>query len=131
MPLSLYNKTVIENILKPVDWAEYCHTLHPTDEQSDKKRPGKPPTRPPEEQPYTVMKPRLAPHEQVRRSIEQTSPGFEEEDPRDNQVITDFNTFVYDEADASEESPSTLPSQKFKYIMTVNNSKLARKHYYK
>ncbi len=52
---------------------------------------------------------------------------------RHNQdpLVTDFNTFVYDEADASEESPTTMPSNKFNYVMTVNNSKLARKPYYK
>jgi hypothetical protein len=46
-------------------------------------------------------------------------------------MVTDFNTFVFDEADASEESPTTMPSNKFKYVMTVNNSKLSRKSYYK
>ncbi len=47
-------------------------------------------------------------------------------------IISDFNTFVYDEADASDESPTTaMPSNKFNYVMTVNNSKLARKPYYK
>lgn len=33
--------------------------------------------------------------------------------------------------EANEESPSTLPSSKYKYVMAVNNSKLARKPYYK
>jgi len=42
-----------------------------------------------------------------------------------------IDTFIYDEADASEESPTALPSNKFQYVMTVNNSKLARKPYYK
>ena len=46
-------------------------------------------------------------------------------------LVTDFNTFVFDEADASEESPTTMPSNKFNYVMTVNNSKLSRKSYYK
>ena len=42
-----------------------------------------------------------------------------------------LDTFIYDEADASEESPTALPSNKFQYIMNINNSKLARKPYYK
>ncbi|CDW85630.1 leucine rich repeat protein [Stylonychia lemnae] len=33
--------------------------------------------------------------------------------------------------EGNDESPSTLPSNKYKYIMSVNNSKLARKPYYK
>ena len=49
-----------------------------------------------------------------------------------NKEISNFDTFIFDEADASEESPTaTLPSNKFQYVMTVNNSKLARKPYYK
>jgi hypothetical protein len=87
------------------------------------------------------MKPKLIQHEQVRRSMDRTSPGFVEEN--ENEVaygvrhqmktteMSEFNTFVCDEADASEESPTTLPSNQFHYIMTVNNSKLARKTYYK
>lgn len=31
----------------------------------------------------------------------------------------------------NEESPQTLPSNKHKYIMAVNNSKISRKPYYK
>jgi hypothetical protein len=47
-------------------------------------------------------------------------------------VISVYDTFIGgDEADASEESPSALPSNQFLYVMTVNNSKLARKPYYK
>jgi hypothetical protein len=45
--------------------------------------------------------------------------------------VSNFDTFIFEDADASEESPSTLPSNKFQYIMTVNNSKLARRPYYK
>eukprot|EP00347_Sterkiella_histriomuscorum_P016750 403351997 len=33
--------------------------------------------------------------------------------------------------DSNHESPSTLPSNKYKHVMAVNNSKLARKPYYK
>jgi hypothetical protein len=47
------------------------------------------------------------------------------------QGLSAIDTFIYDEADASEESPTALPSNKFQYVMTVNNSKLARKPYYK
>lgn len=36
-----------------------------------------------------------------------------------------------DANEADEESPTSLPSNKYKYIMPVNNSKLARKPYYK
>ena len=76
--------------------------------------------------------------------MDRTSPGFNdqdnEEDVRYNSKIqlgtaikedSEFNTFVFDEAEASEESPSTLPSNQFHYVMTVNNSKLARRPYYK
>lgn len=45
--------------------------------------------------------------------------------------ISNFDTFIFEEADASEESPTALPSAKFQYVMTVNNSKLARRPYYK
>jgi hypothetical protein len=45
--------------------------------------------------------------------------------------ISNFDTFVIDDADASEDSPSILPSKKFQYVMTVNNSKLSRRPYYK
>lgn len=45
--------------------------------------------------------------------------------------VSNFDTFVFDDAEASEESPSALPSSKFQYVMTVNNSKLARRPYYK
>jgi hypothetical protein len=73
-----------------------------------------------------------------------TSPGFNddhEEDARYSSKMqvgtaikedgSEFNTFLFDEAEASEESPSTLPSNQFHYVMTVNNSKLARRPYYK
>lgn len=83
------------------------------------------------------------------QSIDKTSPGFIEDDDEPilqfqmlsgsvkkntGNIISDvsgFDTFVFDEADASEESPTALPSNKFQYIMTVNNSKLARRPYYK
>ena len=45
--------------------------------------------------------------------------------------LSAIDTFICDEADASDESPTALPSNKFQYVMTVNNSKLARKPYYK
>ena len=80
------------------------------------------------------------------QSIDKTSPGFVEDE--DDHVfkfhsisgkkegniaseVSRFDTFVFDEADASEESPTALPSAKFEYVMTVNNSKLARRPYYK
>jgi len=90
------------------------------------------------------MKPKLNQHDQVRRSMDRTSPGFNddhEEDARYSSKMqvgtaikedgSEFNTFLFDEAEASEESPSTLPSNQFHYVMTVNNSKLARRPYYK
>jgi hypothetical protein len=40
-----------------------------------------------------------------------------------------MNEIEVDEATA--ESPTSLPSNKYKYVMPVNNSKLARKPYYK
>lgn len=36
-----------------------------------------------------------------------------------------------EEVEENEESPATLPSNKHKYVMAVNNSKIARKPYYK
>jgi len=44
----------------------------------------------------------------------------------------DYNFEENEESvEANEESPSTLPSNKHKYVMAVNNSKLARRPYYK
>ena len=43
----------------------------------------------------------------------------------------DYDPLCGDDGEASEESPTALPSNKFKYVMAVNNSKLARKPYYK
>jgi hypothetical protein len=76
--------------------------------------------------------------------LDRTSPGFTEENEEDlrfgsnllqgtasKQETSEFNTFVFDEAEASEESPTTMPSNQFHYVMTVNNSKLARRPYYK
>jgi hypothetical protein len=76
--------------------------------------------------------------------LDRTSPGFTEENEEDlrfgsnllqgtgsKQEASEFNTFVFDEAEASEESPTTMPSNQFHYVMTVNNSKLARRPYYK
>jgi hypothetical protein len=36
-----------------------------------------------------------------------------------------------EENEEVEESPTTLPSNKHKYVMPVNNSKIARKPYYR
>ncbi|TNV74701.1 hypothetical protein FGO68_gene6590 [Halteria grandinella] len=118
------------------------------------------------ERKISQLKPRLAqPLPQHVQSQDQTSPGFNEDDPvvaigeqillskgkllfsssvKREQInlagsnaafpqaeISNFDTFVFDDAEASEESPSALPSSKFQYVMTVNNSKLARRPYYK
>jgi hypothetical protein len=48
----------------------------------------------------------------------------------ENQMRVDEDEEGNDE-DECEDSPSTLPSNKFKYVLAVNNSKLSRKPYYK
>jgi hypothetical protein len=52
----------------------------------------------------------------MRKDCEEFNIADEEHDQEDN---------------GNDESPSTLPSNKNKYVMAVNNSKLARKPYYK
>ena len=47
-------------------------------------------------------------------------------------IVEDEETLTEIEGEeAGEESPTSLPSNKYKYVMPVNNSKLARKSYYK
>lgn len=38
---------------------------------------------------------------------------------------------IQEDNESNHESPSALPSNKYKHVMAINNSKLARKPYYK